>query len=176
MLRILASVAALALATPAAAEEYSWSNEFWMVTSDSHYDGIPFCTMLGAYTNDDFLGVHFEPTKNTASLALILPMAKAANFSPSVKHEMAVKFVIGDYVDEDWGDRSFSVSDDPESNTRFFQSSNMEAEVLMDDIAKADTIAFTMHDGKRVVAAFALSGTVAAIEKLRECGYSRVVP
>jgi len=33
-----------------------------------------------------------------------------------------------------------------------------------------------MHDGERVVAVFDLDGSVTPIKKLRECGYSRVVP
>jgi hypothetical protein len=175
MLRILASVAALALTTPAAADEYSWRDDYWSVTSDTLHDGTPFCTLMGSYVNDDFLGIHFVPTKNIASLSLILPMAKAANFSPSVSHEMEIRFVIGDSVDDGWGDRTFGVSDSDEGDSRIFTSKNMEAEVLMSDFARANTIAFTMYDGERIVAVFNLSGTATPIAKLRECGYSRVV-
>ena len=176
MLRILASVAALALATPAAAEDdYWWNNDNWSVSSGKLSDGTPFCTLLAGYVNDDYLSVHFEPTTNKASLAFEMPMVRAGNFAPSQKHTLEVKFVVGEDVDEGWGERDFWVSEDPEDNTRSFVSASMEAEVLLNDFARADTLAFTMYDAERIIAVFQLSGSALAISKIRECGYSRVV-
>jgi hypothetical protein len=176
MLRILASVAALALATPAAAEDSYWESDNWLVSVDSLHNGKPYCSLIGAYSNDEIFAVHFSAITNQAMLVFILSMADAANFSPSLEHTFAVTFVVGDTLDKGWGDRIFEVDSDDEGNTRMFTSSNMEAEVLLNDLARADTIAFTMHEGQRIVAAFELKGTATAIDKLRECGYSRVVP
>ena len=89
---------------------------------------------------------------------------------------MEVKFVVGSSVDDGWGERNFTVSDGSEGDSRVFTSDMMEAEVLLNDFAKASAVAFTMHDGERVVAVFDLDGSVTPIKKLRECGYSRVVP
>ena len=176
MLRVLASVAALALATPAAADEYYWDDDGWRVSSKSASDGTPYCMLMGGFVDDSYLGLHFVPTQNIAALSFIILMADAANFSPSVSHDMEVKFVVGSSVDDGWGERNFTVSDGSEGDSRVFTSDMMEAEVLLNDFAKASAVAFTMHDGERVVAVFDLDGSVTPIKKLRECGYSRVVP
>ena len=176
MLRILVGAVALASASSAFAGDDYWTNEDWLVVIDPLETGNPYCSLVGSFTNDEIFAVHFSGVTNEAALAFILPMNEAANFSPAIEHTLAVTFVLGDTLDKGWGDRTFDVTTGDDGTTRMFTSSFLEGEVLLNDIVQADNIAFTMHEGQRIVAAFELKGTATAIEKLRECGYSRVVP
>jgi hypothetical protein len=90
----------------------------------------------------------------------------------SVEHDQKIKLDIylfnsGWRMDDGWGTKNFTVGV-VEGGARYFNSEPLE-KLLLDDVAKAQTISFATDNV--VVSSFSLSGSAKAVAELRKCAF-----
>lgn len=175
---LFGTIAALAFALPISAAETDrdyWEGSGWYVSANTMPDGIPYCRLIAGWENGMSLAINFFPASNDASIGFVLPMSKAANFSPERNYEISVILIKNKQIVDGWGERDFRVANSSDRSSRVFLSSELEAEVFMNDVAESTTVAFNMHNNTRYLANFDIRDIAVGIDKLRECGYSRMI-
>jgi hypothetical protein len=160
-MRSLLPIAALLTAAGADAEIYKELGDGWAIQTLE--DG---CFASAAYQGDKLFMVNYYPRGETVRLTMVHPDATSLEDGAVV--ELYVKFVIGNSLDNGWGQQKFDVGV-LDGGERFITSS-FESYDMLRDIARADKIAFTLdEDSDRIIAVFDLSGTSAMVKVLREC-------
>lgn len=129
------------------------------------------CSMIGMLSKDFAVSILFNPFTDMAFL--YATAGEGANFAPGSTLKLNIFLFKPDgKLDEGWGVRDFSVTADPDAmpNTRAF-STTFSGEQFLDDVGSSEYIALAIGD-KRIVYAWRLKGSKAAVASLRECAYS----
>ena len=159
--RLVIPLVALLAAAEAHAQTYKELGSGWTITTRD--DG---CYASAAYGGDKLFMVNYFPREESVRLTMVHPDATSLKDGAVV--ELYVKFVVGRSIDRGWGQKKFDVGV-LEGGDRYITSS-FEAYDMLRDIARADTVAFTLdEDANRIIAAFDLSGTSTMVKVLREC-------
>ena len=162
MIRI--TIAAFALLTPTlgSAEVYEDLKNGWRVEIEG---GACFASTL--YKNSDLFVVGYNPVDDRA--AIMITDADATSLNEGDEVSLYVMFFTGRKLNEDWGTNIFSVL---KHNGVSQMLGGFEGRRMIGDIARNDTIVFSI-DGTtdRVVGAYKLDGSGAAMKSLRRCAF-----
>lgn len=162
MIRI--TIAAFALLTPtlASAEVYEDLKNGWSVEIEGGS-----CLASTVYKNGDLFVVGYNPIQDRA--AIIITDADATSLNEGDEVALYVIFLAGKKLNEDWGATIFNVL---KHNGVSQMLGGFEGRRMIGDIARNDTIVFSI-DGTtdRMVGAYKLAGSRAAMESLRRCAF-----
>jgi len=167
LIRILITAFALVTATLAHAEDgdpalYKQFQNGWMVRI-----GKSQCLAARSYESGDILYIAYDAETNLAVVSVSDPDATSLKDGQEVK--LHVIFIGNERLDTGWGVRDFKVFKEDSS---IMMMGSFDARDMLRDVARNDIIALSI-DGtaERLVGAYNLDGSSAAIDALRRCSF-----
>lgn len=135
----------------------------------NYYEDSINCLAARAYEGGDNLIIAYDPSKNTAMVSI------SDNDSTSLKEgelvTLQVIFVGNNAINNDWSRTSFEVF---KSGSKSQMIGKFDGREMLRDVARYELMAFSI-DGTadRLVGAYNLDGSAAAMESLRKCSFER---